>query len=98
MKTNTVPKEVRSFSVNDLRLKRYVELQALIKASTKELEALKEEIIHRGTHTTSHYVVTVVDQSRTNPPSLAKLVEVYGEEVRELCTVSTFKKVTVGEK
>ena len=87
-----------SYSANDLRLKRFIELGEQIKVLTLEHDSLKEEIKHRGTHSTQHFVATVSDVERTQPPALKVLVEKFGEGVRALCTKITYQTVKVSEK
>lgn len=87
-----------SLSANDLRLKRFIDLTAEIKALESELEQIKEEIKHRGTYSTSHYVATVSEVERTQPPSLTALIKTFGEEVRGLCTTIRYKTVKVSPK
>lgn len=92
------PTAAPKYSANDIQLRRYLELDESIKAMTKELESIKDGLKHEGSHSTHNYVVLVDEKSRTNPPSLASLIEAYGEKVRELCTVSTYKQVKVSPK
>ncbi len=96
--TNTIRAAVSGLSENDLRLKRFLDLQAEIKALETEIEQIKEEIKHRGTYSTTHYVATVSEVERTQPPSLKVLVETFGEGVRKLCSSVSYKTVKVSVK
>lgn len=89
---------VSPLTENDLRLKRFLDLSTEIKALTAELDQIKEEIKHKGTYSTSHYVATVSEVERTQPPSLQALIKAYGESVRQLCTVIQYKTVKVSPK
>ena len=91
-------KKEENLSANDLMLKRYLELDQLIKQSAKELEALKSEIKHSGGLSTRNYVATVTEQTRTSSPPLKTLVEIYGEKIKDICTISTFKIIKVSKK
>jgi hypothetical protein len=85
-------------SANDLRLKEYMSLDEKIKELTKRFEVIKDEIKHQGSFSTMNYVALVDERSRTNPPSLDVLIEKYGEGIRSLCKVSTYKTVKVSRK
>jgi len=100
MKTqsNTIRVAVNDFTENDLRLKRFLDLTAEIKELSAELEQIKEEIKHRGTYATTHYVATVSEVERTQPPSLKALIDTYGESIRRFCTVVSYKTVKVSPK
>jgi hypothetical protein len=89
---------VSDFTENDLRLKRFLDLTAEIKELSAELEQIKEEIKHRGTYATTHYVATVSDETRTYPPSLQDLVGMYGESIRRFCKTVSCKRVKVSPK
>lgn len=90
--------ETESLTANDLRLKRFIDLQAEIKALETELEQIKDEIKHRGTYATTHYVATVSEVERTQPPSLQALVNMYGESIKRFCTKISYKTVKVSPK
>jgi histidinol-phosphate/aromatic aminotransferase/cobyric acid decarboxylase-like protein len=90
--------QAKRYSLNDLSLKKYMELDQAIKQLTKERDAIKEELKHRGTHSSTNYVCTVETRTRTNPPSLQALVERFGTSIREMCTVSEFQAVKVAKK
>jgi hypothetical protein len=94
--TKQVPNE--ALTAQDLRLAHYLELQAEAKRIEGELELLKNELKHAGTHSTAHFVVTIEDRTRTNPPSLNALVEKFGEGIRALCSTSTYQLVKVTPK
>lgn len=96
--TNTIRAAVSDFTENDLRLKRFLDLQAEIKALEIEIEQIKEEIKHRGTYSTTHYVATVSEVERTQPPSLKALIDTYGESIRRFCTTVKYKTVKVSVK
>lgn len=87
-----------ALSVNDLRLKRYLELEQTIKLAKKEFDTIKDEIKHSGGMSTRNYVAIVVENDRTTSPPLKKLVEIYGEGVRKHCTTSTTRTVKVSKK
>ena len=90
--------ESARMSAPDLRLKRFLELDSLIKEMTKELEEIKSGLKHQGSHSTYNFVVVVEERVRSNPPSLAALLAEYGEGVRRLCSESPYKIVKVSAK
>ena len=96
--TPVIAPKVRSYSVGDLQLKKYIELDMEVKAITKERDDLKDILKHKGTHATNNFVCTVDTRTRTNPPSLKALVETYGPGVKDICTVSEFEVVKVSAK
>lgn len=90
--------ESHSLTAPDLKLKRYLEVDSAIKKLTRELESIKEELKHQGSHSTSNYIVLVEDRERTVPPSLDALIEEFGAEVRALCRVTHYKTIKVKAK
>jgi len=98
MSAKKVVKKEENLSANDLMLKRFIELDQLIKKQTKELEALKNEIKHTGSLTTRNYIATVTEQTRTSSPPVKTLIEIYGEKIKDICTVSTYKIIKVSKK
>lgn len=83
---------------NDLELRRFLELDHSIKAQTRELDALKEQIKHRGSYSTSHFVATVETRERAQVPTIERLESEFGPRVRDLCGKVEFKIVRVARK
>jgi len=90
-------KPSKGYSVNDMRLKKYLELKEAEKEIKKELEQLKVEIEHSGSHTTKHFVVTVTPQTRTYAPGLEKLRQLYPDIDKHTNEV-TFNKISISKK
>lgn len=91
-------KNENGLTANDLQLKRFIELQESVKAMTKELDAMKAELKHRGSFSTTNYVVSVKETTRRQPPALKALIEKFGPAVEALCSEVTYKSVTVSRK
>lgn len=103
LKSQSIPTNVSvhgapKYTAGDLKLKRYIDLDTEIKRLTRDFETLRDEIKAQGTYSTQHFIALVEDRVRTNPPNLKTLIEVYGEDVRSLCTESQFKLVKVSPK
>lgn len=88
-----------SLSINDLRLKKFLELQAEIKDLTKKLNSIKDEIKHTGSHATRAYIATVTTSERTSAPALKVLIEAFGEaNVMPLTKTSQVVNIKVAKK
>lgn len=81
---------------DDLILKRYYELSGQAKAIKKALEGLRKTLLHKGTHSTSHFVCSVTKRTEFRSLSKEEIVAKFGEDLAWLYlkeTERTFVRV-----
>lgn len=71
-------------TAQDLRLERFLELKERARTVERELEQLKAEIIHAGTHTTENFAVIVEQTETVRAPGKEVLLKEFGEAVSRL--------------
>lgn len=75
--------------VEDIRLKKFLELKEKAKSIEKELEQLRAEIVHIGSHSTEHFAVIVESSKTVRAPSKEILLKEYGESIKRLFVEGT---------
>lgn len=90
--------EEERLSLNDLRLKRYLDLKAQAKDLERQLEELRTELLHQGSFSSLHFLCIVKEEVRVIAPSTAELIRLFGEGVKKHLKSITMKKVIVQEK
>lgn len=71
-------------TAQDLRLEQYLELREQARLIEKQIEQIKAEIIHLGTHSTEHFAVIVEQTETVRAPGKEVLLKEFGEAVSRL--------------